>query len=118
MNCANESKVTDALKRIPTQFGRDRFHPVPFVSTWAWREENKSDAVERVPTGTGVLARGRDDFHIVVRTSFTSSLIGIAGRDEERQQVGRGGTHPYHCGRLKIVCCARLRIGKLRLWEK
>ena len=27
------------------------------------REE--SDAVERVPTGDGVIARGRDDFHIV-----------------------------------------------------
>ncbi len=31
--------------------------------------------MERVPTGESVFARGRDDFHIVVRTSFTSSLI-------------------------------------------
>ena len=40
----------DGVEPVLTGFDKDEFHLVPFIYAWTWREE-KTDAVERVPTG-------------------------------------------------------------------
>ena len=51
--------------------------------------ENKSDAVKRVPTGAGVIARGRDDFHIVP-DQFPSVVAGNGNKWDAVERVPTG----------------------------
>ena len=63
----------DGVEPVPAGFGKDDFHIVPDHEMKRTQRRNISDAVERVPTGVGVVAH-------LVRTSSTSSLIKSVGR--------------------------------------